>query len=80
MRKIGPELTSVANLSLFCLKKIVAELTSVLVFFYFIWDATTVWLNELCFPESEPVNPRAGQVECADLTPRPPDWPHPGVR
>ena len=36
MRKIGPELTSVANLSSFCLRKIVAELTSVPVFLYFV--------------------------------------------
>ena len=33
VRKIGPELTSVTNL--FCLRKIVAELTSVPIFLYF---------------------------------------------
>src|SRR3712207_7544723 len=34
--KIGPELTSAANLPLFCLRNIVAELTSVPIFLYFI--------------------------------------------
>ena len=33
MRKIGPELTSVAN-PLFCLRKIVTELTSVPIFYF----------------------------------------------
>ena len=45
MRKIGLELTSVANLP-FCLRKIVTELTSVPILLYFTWDATTVWFDE----------------------------------
>ena len=45
-RKIGPELTSVAKLPLFCLRKIVSELTSVPIFLHFVWAASTVWLHE----------------------------------
>ena len=41
VRKIGPELISVADLPLFFLRKIVVELTSVLIFLYFMWDAAT---------------------------------------
>ena len=41
VRKIGPELISVANLPLFCLRKTIPELISVLIFLYFIWDAAT---------------------------------------
>ena len=36
VRKIGPEVSSVANLPLFCLRKIVAKLTSVPIFLYFV--------------------------------------------
>ena len=32
--------------SSFCLRKIVAELTSVPVFLYFMWDTSTAWLDE----------------------------------
>ena len=46
VRKIGPELTSVAIS--FCLRKIVPELTSVPIFLYFMWDAATAWLDEWC--------------------------------
>ena len=50
VRKIGPELTSVANLPLlfFFLRKIVTELKSVPVFLYFMWDDSTAWLDEWC--------------------------------
>ena len=48
VRKIGPELTTVANLPLFCLRKIDAEPISVLILLYFMWDAATVWLDERC--------------------------------
>ena len=34
--KTGPERTSVANLLLFCLRKIVTELTAMLIFLYFV--------------------------------------------
>ena len=34
--------------SFFCLRKIVAELTSVLIFLCFMWDTTTAWLDEQC--------------------------------
>ena len=47
MTKIGPELTSVANLPV-CLRKIVTELTSVPIFLYFMWDAATAWLHKPC--------------------------------
>ena len=30
----------------FCLRKIIAELTSVSIFLYFMWDATTAWLDK----------------------------------
>ena len=43
--KIGPELTSVANLPLFCLRKIVTG-TSVPIFLYFMWDVATAWLDK----------------------------------
>ena len=33
--------------SSFCLRKIVTELTSVPIFLYFMWDATTAWLDKL---------------------------------
>ena len=51
MRKIGPELTAdiYCQSSSFCLRKIVAELTSVSVFLYFMWDTATAWLDERCF-------------------------------
>ena len=49
VRNIGPELTSVASLPLFCLKKIVDEPTSAAIFLYFVlWDAATAWLDEWC--------------------------------
>lgn len=32
----------------FCLRKIVTELRSMPLFFYFMWDAATVWLDEQC--------------------------------
>ena len=48
VRKIGPELTSIADLPLFCLRKIVAEITSIPILLYFMWDAATAWLDELC--------------------------------
>ena len=35
--------------SSFCLRKIVAELTSVPTFLYFMWDATTAWINKWCY-------------------------------
>ena len=46
VRKIGPELTSVASLSSFCLRRTVTELTSVTIFLCFMWDATTMWLDK----------------------------------
>ena len=61
VRKIGPELTSVASLPLF----------------FCMWDATTAWLDERCVGPrlgSEPVNPRPLK-ECADLTTVPLGWP-----
>ena len=45
--KIGPELTCYQSFS-FCLKKTVAELTSVSILLYFMWDAGTAWLNKQC--------------------------------
>ena len=48
VRKIGPELTSDANLPLFCLRKVVAGLTSVPIFFYSMWDGATAWLDDWC--------------------------------
>ena len=59
VRKVGPKLTSVANLPP-CLRKIVTELTSVPIFLYFMWDATTAWLEEQRVGPhlgSEPANP-----------------------
>ena len=52
--KIGPELTSVANLPLFLFfspKQHISHSSSVM------WDATTTWLDEL-HPGSEPTNLR----------------------
>uniref|UniRef100_A0A9L0JC13 Sodium/nucleoside cotransporter n=1 Tax=Equus asinus TaxID=9793 RepID=A0A9L0JC13_EQUAS len=57
VRKIGPELTSVANLPLF--KKIF--LPKALVHILLCGNATTAWLDEWCLglhPGSEPVKPR----------------------
>ena len=31
-----------------CVRKIVAELTSMPIFLYFMWDAATAWLDEPC--------------------------------
>ena len=42
VRKIGPELTSVANFSF------LLELTFLPIFLCFTWDATTTWLDEQC--------------------------------
>ena len=56
VRKIGPELTSVANL-FFLLRKTVAELTSLPIFLYFMWDAATARLDEwyvVCAPDLNP--------------------------
>ena len=33
--------------SSFCLREIIAQLTSVTIFLYFMWDTTTAWLDEL---------------------------------
>ena len=48
VRKIGPELTSVANPPVFCLRKIVVELISVPIILYFMWDASKAWHDEWC--------------------------------
>ena len=61
VKKIGPELTSVANLRLFRLRKIVPELTTVPISLYLcMCDAATGWLYEQYVgprPESGPANP-----------------------
>ena len=62
VRKISPELTSIAILPilLFLLRKTGPGLTSVLIFLYFIWDTATAWLDKQCVGAclgSEPVNP-----------------------
>ena len=46
--------------TLFFVRKIGPELTSVLIFLYFMWDTTTVWLDKRSglHPGSEPANPR----------------------
>ena len=63
-RKIGPELTSVANIPLFFSPQSQSTQLYILVVSpsgSSMWDAATAWLDEwyvgLC-PGSEPVNPR----------------------
>ena len=58
MRKIGPELTSVANLLLFLLED---DCSWANIPLFYMWDATTGWLSKWCVcpcPGSQPVNPR----------------------
>ena len=45
--------------SSFCLRKIVAELTSVPIFLYFMWHAATAWLDERCEVPARDPNPWA---------------------
>ena len=58
----------------FWVRKIVAELTSVPIFLYFMWDAATVWLDEQCVgppPGIQTCKPWAAEVECVNLTTTP---------
>ena len=61
VRKIGSELTSVANLALFARGRLPwANIRANLPLFC-MWDAATAWLDEWCVGlhlESQPVNPR----------------------
>ena len=60
--------------SYFRLRKIVAELTSVPIFLYFMWDITTVWLDEWCLVHAWDLNLKIPgcQVEHGSLTTTPP--------
>ena len=77
VRKIGPELTSVANLSLlleedYCWDNICASLP-----LFCMWDAAIAWMDELCrsVPRIRNCEPWAAKVEHTNLTPRPLGWP-----
>ena len=45
---VEDELDMEASSSFFFVRKISPELTSVLIFFYFMWDAATAWLDDWC--------------------------------
>ena len=49
---------SFSFLFFFPLRKISLELTSVPIFFYFMWDATTAWLDERCQVHAQDLNLR----------------------
>ena len=72
-RKTDPELTSVANLPLFGLRKTVAELTLVPIFLYFKRDAGTVWLDSgaRSAPGMQTCKPWAATVKHMKLTTMP---------
>ena len=79
LMKISSELTSAANLPCFCWGKL-AELTSVPLFFYFIFGMpTTAWLDKQCHVRTAPniwnSEPWAAEAECVHLTAAPPGWP-----
>ena len=58
-----------ASWPFFLVRKIVAELTSVPIFLYFMWDAATAWLDEWCRSTSriQTQEPWAREVEQAEL-------------
>ena len=46
-----------------CVRKIVAELTSVATFLYFIWDVATAWLDEQSYVHAQDPNLRTWAAE-----------------
>ena len=72
-----PWATIYGQSSTFCLRKIAAELPSVPVSLYFMWDATTAWLDEWCLVHAKiwTHKPWATKAESENLTPTPMGWP-----
>ena len=79
LRKIGSELTSIANLPLFCLRKIVAELTFLPILLYFLYvgchHSMSSWAMFKSAPGSQIHEPGAAEVESVKLTTMPQDQP-----
>ena len=78
VRKTGPELTSVANLPFFFFAQgRRAELISVPILLYFMWDAPTAWLDDQSrsAPRIRTYELWAAEAEHANITTTPPGQP-----